>query len=64
MCNKPIQLNIKDRNGKMIEAKCGHCIGCLIEKQSQLQFLAEKELLKCYQENRGATFITLTYNVF
>lgn len=41
---------------------CNHCIGCLIAKQQALEFLCCRELIKVYQRNESASFITLTYS--
>lgn len=41
---------------------CGHCLNCMIKKQSQLAFLANKEQLIQYQKGNGCSFVTLTYS--
>lgn len=45
-----------------INVPCGRCMQCRIAKQSSLQFLATKELLKVYKSGQGASFVTLTYD--
>lgn len=58
-CVSPIL--VKNNNG-VVMAACGRCMSCCIAKQSSLQFLAQKELLKVYKSGLGASFVTLTYN--
>lgn len=41
---------------------CGHCLNCMIKKQSQLTFLSTRELLEVYKSKRSASFVTLTYD--
>lgn len=55
-------LYIKMKNGEYSPVECGHCMQCRIKKQSQLKFLAERELLECYRQGKGASFVTLTYS--
>lgn len=63
-CISPINMEVKSRIGmvKEINIPCGHCLNCLVTKQSQLTFLANKELLTVYQRGQGASFVTLTYD--
>lgn len=58
-------LTITQKNSRFIrsfEVPCGHCLNCLIKKQSQLTFLAQRELLDRYKKNQSASFVTLTYD--
>lgn len=63
-CINPIQLKVNDRYSHKlnIEVPCGHCLNCMIKKQSQIEFLAKKELLENYKLNKSASFVTLTYD--
>lgn len=61
-CCYQIELPIKDRNGNPIKVDCGHCLSCLIAKQTYLEFITKKELLEYYKKGQGASFVTLTYN--
>lgn len=63
-CISPISMKITSRNGvsDFFNIPCGHCLNCLVTKQSQLTFLANKELLTTYQKGLGASFVTLTYD--
>lgn len=62
-CINPLQLSIKS-NGrrKNIEVPCGHCLNCMVKKQSSLEFLCKKELNENYRKGYGASFVTLTYD--
>ena len=50
-CINPITLSIVTRTGfrKNIEVPCNHCLNCAVKKQSQIEFLAKKELLETYK---------------
>lgn len=62
-CINPLNFTIKRYNQfQHIQVSCGHCLNCLIKKQSQLTFLAQKELLTKYQNKQSASFVTLTYD--
>ena len=62
-CVNPLDLQIKVKGRlKNIKVSCGHCLNCMIKKQSQLTFLANKELLTRYQKGQSASFVTLTYD--
>lgn len=63
-CINPIQMQIKDKMNRRrnIEISCGHCLNCLIKKQSQIEFLSKKELLETYKKGLSASFVTLTYD--
>lgn len=63
-CISPISLRIKNKFGYIqnIEVPCGHCLNCMIKKQSQIEFLAKKELLENYKKGLSASFVTLTYD--
>lgn len=41
---------------------CGHCMPCLIAKQSNLSFLCKIEQQSAYRRGLGCSFLTLTYN--
>lgn len=60
-CINPLTIYQKF-SGKTITVPCNHCLNCLIRKQSQLEFLAKKELIDVYTSGRGASFVTLTYD--
>ena len=59
-CVKPYIIQLK--NNEIAKTDCGRCMQCRIKKQSELKFLAERELLNYYQNGQGASFVTLTYN--
>lgn len=62
-CISPLTVTVKtSRYIKNIEVPCGHCLNCMIKKQSQLTFLANKELLEKYKNKQSASFVTLTYD--
>lgn len=63
-CISPISLRIKTLTGniKGVEVPCGHCLNCMVKKQSAIEFLAKKELLSNYQKGKSASFVTLTYD--
>lgn len=62
-CINPIGINvISEGRRKNIEVSCGHCLNCMIKKQSQIEFLAKKELLENYKKGFSAAFCTLTYD--
>lgn len=65
-CVSPLTIRVtRNSTYKLIETfevPCGHCINCLIQKQSALEFLAKKELLEVYKRGQGASFVTLTYD--
>lgn len=59
-CAFPVTIHLKD--GRNVKVPCGRCMCCRVRKQSQLTFLAHKELLDVYSSGRGASFVTLTYS--
>lgn len=63
-CINPLPFRIKTLLGNFqnINVPCGHCLNCLIKKQSQIEFLAKKELRYNYQSGKSASFVTLTYD--
>lgn len=62
-CINPIIVNPKHTHkNDTIQVPCGHCLNCLIKKQSQLTFLATRELLEKYKVKQSASFVTLTYD--
>lgn len=63
-CINPLDFKIKDsfNRYRMIKVPCGHCLNCLIKKQTQIEFLAKKELLETYKNGKSASFVTLTYD--
>lgn len=63
-CINPLEFKVKDFIGqyKNITVPCGHCLNCMIKKQSQIEFLAKKELIDNYQAGKSASFVTLTYD--
>lgn len=65
-CAFPVEIYnkkyVNDDGTHGITVPCGRCLSCREVKQSQLQFLAEKDLLDYYQRGSGSTFVTLTYN--
>lgn len=63
-CINPLSFKVKDKFGrsKIIDVPCGHCLNCMIKKQSQIEFLAKKELIDNYQAGQSASFVTLTYD--
>lgn len=63
-CIAPLDFKVKDKYGKykIINVPCGHCLNCMIKKQSQIEFLAKKELIENYQSGKSASFVTLTYD--
>lgn len=63
-CINPLTLSIITRTGvrKNIEVPCNHCLNCAVKKQSQIEFLAKKELLETYKKGGSASFVTLTYS--
>ena len=63
-CINPIDYSVVNRFNKriMIKLDCNHCINCMIKKESQIEFLAKKELLTRYMRGESASFITLTYD--
>lgn len=63
-CINPVTLSIVNRLGvrQNIEVPCNHCLNCGLKKQSQIEFLAKKELLEVYKQNKSASFVTLTYD--
>lgn len=63
-CVSPLEFRIKNRYGyrENIKVPCGHCLNCMIKKQSQIEFLAKKELIENYQAGKSASFVTLTYD--
>lgn len=58
-CINPLTIRVNKQN---IKVPCNHCLNCLIKKQSQLEFLAKRELIDNYQKGLGASFVTFTYN--
>lgn len=63
-CINPLGFRVKNKLGytQNIEVPCGHCLNCMIKKQSQIEFLAKKELLENYKKGKSASFVTLTYD--
>lgn len=63
-CINKYDFSYFDRIGQKhtLSVDCGHCVNCMIKKQSALEFLAKKELLSKYLNNQGASFVTLTYD--
>lgn len=61
MCINPIQVKVPGKT-KTILTDCRYCLNCLIKKQSQLTFLAQKEQLTQYRKGNGCSFVTLTYS--
>lgn len=63
-CISPLEFRVKDSFGysQNIKVPCGHCLNCMIKKQSQIEFLAKKELIDNYQAGKSASFVTLTYD--
>lgn len=63
-CINPQTISIINRLGvkQNIEVPCNHCINCGLVKQSQVEFLAKKELLDNYRSGKSASFVTLTYD--
>lgn len=59
-CLHPI--TIIKRNGERKQVACGNCLLCKIQKQKELQTLAELEVYQCYKKNQGSSFCTLTYS--
>lgn len=57
-CVKPITIH---KNKQSFKVPCGHCMNCRVKKMSQLEFLANKELLYAYSRGLGCSFVTLTY---
>lgn len=62
MCINPIQVEVKGRKNNFIMTDCRYCLNCLVKKQSQLTFLAQKEQLMQYRKGNGCSFVTLTYS--
>lgn len=63
-CINPMEMKIKSqyKGIQTIKVDCRHCLNCLVKRQSQIEFLAKKELLSVYQSGRSASFVTLTYD--
>lgn len=62
-CVNPITIRTRGRGVKRnYQVPCGHCLNCLIKKESQIEFLAKKELLYNYLDGKSASFVTLTYD--
>lgn len=65
-CISPLSIRVKRHSYytyfEHYKVPCGHCLNCMISKQSALEFLAKKELYDVYRTGRGASFITLTYD--
>ena len=62
-CINPIIIRTRGRGiKKNYQVPCGHCLNCLIKKESQIEFLAKKELLYNYLDGKSASFVTLTYD--
>lgn len=62
-CINPIQVSTRVNNKvKNIEVSCGHCLNCMIKKESQIEFLAKRELVDNYRKGLSAAFCTLTYD--
>lgn len=58
-CVNPYFIQVR---GEQIKVGCGRCMQCRIKKQSELIFLANKEVLNAYYQGKGCSFITLTYD--
>lgn len=58
MCNHPLTIK-NPKTGEYIQVPCGHCIGCLVDMQSEW---ATRLTIHYQKDNRPACFITLTYN--
>lgn len=52
---------VKTRFGVTL-VSCGHCMPCLIAKQSNLSFVCQLEQKEAYRKGLGCSFLTLTYN--
>lgn len=52
---------VKTRFGVTL-VSCGHCMPCLIAKQSNLAFVCRIEQQEAYRRGLGCSFLTLTYN--
>lgn len=62
-CINPIGVNVISNGRRInIEVPCGHCLPCMIKKESQITFLANKELISNYMRGKSASFVTLTYD--
>lgn len=63
-CISPLELKIKNsfNHNQIISVPCNHCLNCLVQKQSQIEFLSKKELLYNYRAGKSASFVTLTYD--
>lgn len=63
-CINPISVRVKTKRGNIqyVNTSCGHCLNCMIKKESQVEFLAKKELLSNYRKGLSASFVTLTYD--
>lgn len=63
-CINPFSMKVKTHfdGMKNVDIPCGHCLNCMIKKQSQIEFLSKKELLSVYRSGRSASFVTLTYD--
>lgn len=57
-----IKVSTKYKGIQYIKVDCRHCVNCMIKRQSQIEFLARKELLEVYKSGRSASFVTLTYD--
>lgn len=58
-CINPLKLQI---SGEWVNVSCGKCQNCIIKKKENIEFLAKKEAIKCYERGQGCSFTTLTYN--
>lgn len=64
-CSSPRHIVVKgkyDGLTRQYDVACGQCLCCRMEKQSQLEFLASKDLYSVYKSGLGASFVTFTYN--
>lgn len=62
-CINPLTVSTNNRGKRyFLNVPCGHCLNCLIKKESQIEFLAKKELLYNYRKGLSASFVTLTYD--
>lgn len=58
-CVTPYEIQVR---GEKQKVNCGRCMNCRIKKQSELIFIANKEVLQAYKEGKGCSFVTLTYS--
>lgn len=63
-CIQPQTRKVKTRwlGYTTIKIDCRHCLNCLIKRTSQIEFLAQRELVENYMSGKSASFVTLTYD--